>query len=389
MTFDKRTIRTLLQQEASKRNGRSLISLTDLIFQDARLRNASDIHIDPMRTHINVRLRIDGQLHDTYSLPLDCHAELIARLKILAGLRIDEHVTPQDGRCVLNEDTEEEMAIRISIMPTHFGENAVLRLLVPHSIEASLTELGMTTAQEQHVQTVLSRMNGMVLVSGATGSGKTTTLYSLMHLLSRNTHSLVTIEDPVEYTLPAIPQIQVVPNAGLTFSKGLRALLRQDPDVIMVGEIRDEETAHLAFTAALTGHLVLSTVHASSIHAVHARLQDLGLQESHIDTALTLNLSQRLVRVNCTECRLSLPFTKEEKMLLLRRFDEEHITSSTHTVGMGCGACNGTGFLGRLGVFDIATTHHSKKSLRSKYALLEHICTGAVRFSELLRPTTT
>jgi type II secretory ATPase GspE/PulE/Tfp pilus assembly ATPase PilB-like protein len=384
MMNDPRNIRAELQREAARRPSRSLIALTDLIFKDAHARNASDIHIDPMRTHVSVRLRIDGQLRDTYALPLDCHNELIARLKILAGLRTDEHSTPQDGRCVLNEGLPEELAVRISIMPTHFGENAVLRLLVPSREEVDLLDLGMTPAQEQHVRGVLSRMQGLVLVSGATGSGKTTTLYTLMRILSQNTQSLVTIEDPVEYTLPNIPQVQVLPQTGLTFARGLRSLLRQDPDVIMIGEIRDEETAQLAFTAALTGHMVLSTVHASTVHAVAARLSDLGVRDSLVEAGLSLSVSQRLVRSNCTQCAIEVPFSRDERLILLRRFDEEEVTGTTHKIGIGCETCSGSGYVGRVGIFDMST-RSSTARLRAKHALLEKILSGTLRLTELVR----
>jgi type II secretory ATPase GspE/PulE/Tfp pilus assembly ATPase PilB-like protein len=316
---------------------------------------------------------------------LDCHAELISRLKILAGLRTDEHIVPQDGRCVISQTEAEELAVRVSIMPTHFGENAVLRLLPPIKQGAALPELGMTALQENLVLRALSRMQGMVLVSGATGSGKTTTLYALMRLLSKDAHSLITIEDPVEYTLPDIPQIQVLPHAGLTFSKGLRSVLRQDPDVIMVGEIRDEETAQLAFTAALTGHLVLSTVHASGAQAVRARLHDLGLRDSLVDSSLRISLSQRLLRTNCRACAIEIPLTRQEQLTLLRRFDEEEVTSATHYTGVGCAVCAGTGFSGRTALFDILHQEGSVGQARSRHALLEKVLSGEVRLSELIR----
>jgi type II secretory ATPase GspE/PulE/Tfp pilus assembly ATPase PilB-like protein len=376
-------IRAALQQEASRRGARSLITLTELLFQDACARNASDIHIDPMRTHISVRLRVDGQLRDAYALPLDCHGELIARLKIMAGLRTDEHNIPQDGRCVINEGSSSEMAVRLSIMPTHSGENAVLRLLPNLMDELNLSDLGMTGAQEACIREALAKLQGMVLVSGATGSGKTTTLYALMRLLSQQAHSLVTVEDPVEYTLPGIPQVQVIPHAGLTFAKGLRSLLRQDPDVIMVGEIRDEETAELAFTAALTGHLVLSTVHASNARTVASRLSDLGLRESVIETALRCTVSQRLVRKNCESCSIEISFTREEQLMLLRRFDDVDISGGTHRIGIGCSSCSGSGFLGRTAVFDLIGSERTAK-IRAKYAILEKIISGSVRLTELL-----
>jgi type IV pilus assembly protein PilB len=376
-------IRTDLQREAARRSGRSLIAVTELLFQDACVRKASDIHIDPMRTHVSVRLRIDGQLKDAYALPLDCHQELIARLKILAGLRTDEHNAPQDGRCVLHEGTAEETAVRISIMPTFAGENAVLRLLPAQADELELSSLGMTEGQGSYVRGVLSKLQGMVLVSGATGSGKTTTLYTLMRLLSKEAHSLITIEDPVEYTLTGIPQIQVIPQAGLTFAKGLRSLLRQDPDVIMVGEIRDEETAELAFTAALTGHLVLSTVHATDAASVSTRLTELGMRESVIETALRASLSQRLVRTNCEGCRIEVPFTSDERLMLLRRFDEEYVSGKSHFIGIGCAACNNSGFVGRTAAYDVSG-RGAAACVRVKYALLEKVLSGSVRLKELL-----
>lgn len=383
MSEDARSIRSSIQQESARTRGRSLITLTDLIFRDAFLRKASDIHIDPMRTHTSVRLRVDGQLHDMYPLPIDCHTELIARLKILSGLRTDEHNSPQDGRCVIKEGTSEEMAIRVSILPTHFGENAVLRLLVANKSVSSLSELGMTRAQEDSVLQSLSRMHGMVLVSGSTGSGKTTTLYTLMRILSEQSQSLVTIEDPVEYTLPGVPQIQVTPHAGLSFSKGLRALLRQDPDVIMVGEIRDNETAQLAFSASLTGHLVLSTLHAQSARAVPARLHDLGLSEKIIDSALTVRISQKLVRTNCDSCLVEATLTHQEQLAVSRQFDDD-VRISSHFFGTGCAECGGTGFKGQLGIFDVIGKHQRVSTTGAKYALREKIVSGVVRANELI-----
>lgn len=290
--------RTLLQHECERTDTRSIIAITRLMLADAFASVASDIHIDPGFQQTLVRLRIDGELSDVYSLPVDCHQELISRLKILARLRIDEHTTPQDGRFTFKApDSSNEFDVRISILPTQHGESAVLRLLVPPEGKNSLAELGMTERQQDELTDILERTHGIVLIVGPTGSGKTTTLYALIHELLDAHRSIVSIEDPIEYSLPGVRQVQVRPQHGLSFAEGLRAILRQDPDIIVIGEIRDSETANIAMNAARTGHLVLSTLHAIDTEGTFARLEELGVSRSRLESIRPMIISQQLIRI--------------------------------------------------------------------------------------------
>lgn len=264
---------------------------------DAHAQNASDIHIDPSRSKTQVRLRVDGLLQDPYTIPANRHAELVARLKILSRLRTDEHMLPRDGgfRFTLPNDGP-SFDIRISIVPTQYGESVVLRLLMPPENADSLANLGMNPEQENATLEMLKGPHGMVLVVGPTGSGKTTTLYALIRHLAPTRRSIVSIEDPIEYSIPGIRQIQVMQQHGLTFAEGLRAVLRQDPDVIVLGEMRDAETANLTVNAAHTGHLVLSTLHATSAASARARLEELGINGHRFDSVRVLVIAQKLVR---------------------------------------------------------------------------------------------
>jgi type II secretory ATPase GspE/PulE/Tfp pilus assembly ATPase PilB-like protein len=331
--------RARIEKEIRKGAKRSIILLLEEIIDDARARNASDIHIDIERDHLSVRLRIDGLLESPYQLPFDCHSELISRLKIVAGLRTDERFKPHDGRFTLHLG-ESLIEVRLSIIPTYHGENAVLRLLSTDSHTQTLAELGLDMAQEKIIRLALARSHGLLLITGPTGSGKTTTLYSLLETLRNTPRSLVTIEDPVEYALEGVTQIQVHHQFGITFAQGLRALLRQDPDVIMVGEIRDSETATLAVQAAMTGHLVLSTLHTNNAHAAIPRLIDMGIEPYLIASTVHLIIAQRLVRMRCKECQA------------LQRL---------------CVSCGGTGYRGRIGIFELLpVTEELRKSLTSE-----------------------
>lgn len=289
--------RTLLEHELDRMNARSIISITTLMIADAHAQRASDIHIDPYYSNTQIRLRIDGLLQDSYFIPASCHAELIARLKILSRLRTDEHFVPRDGgfRFALPNDGL-SFDIRLSIVPTQYGESAVLRLLVPLENGDSLGKLGMDCEQENIVLEMLRGAQGMVLIVGPTGSGKTTTLYALIQQLIGTHRSIVSIEDPIEYSIHGIRQMQVVPHHGLTFAEGLRAILRQDPDIIVLGEMRDAETANLAVNAAHTGHLVISTLHATNAAGARARLEELGVGARRLDSIRTLVIAQSLVK---------------------------------------------------------------------------------------------
>jgi type IV pilus assembly protein PilB len=267
------------------------VQVVDSLLKKALLERASDIHIDPSKADTQVRFRVDGLLSLHMTLSAQVHSELISRIKVLARLRTDIHYLPQDGRC-----TYLDADVRVSIMPTSYGENAVLRILPIGATAHSLTDLGMSSFDCKRIDSVLKKQKGLILVTGPTGSGKTTTLYTLLELIKKSELSIITIEDPVEYTIEGIRQIQVNSVHGITFSNGLRSILRQDPDIIMVGEIRDTETAKIAIHSALTGHLVLSTLHTNSAVATVTRLFDMGIDPYLISETLSLVIAQRLVR---------------------------------------------------------------------------------------------
>jgi type II secretory ATPase GspE/PulE/Tfp pilus assembly ATPase PilB-like protein len=305
--------------------GDSAITILEALLREAHRVRASDIHLDPSFSGLLARLRIDGSLYDSGLFHSSLIPEILARLKVLAGLRIDEHMAPQDGRFRFKLSTTESVDVRISITPTYYGENAVLRLFSSGSTLPSLAELGFTQSQENSIHSVVERPHGLILVTGPTGSGKTSTLYSLLSLRNVRATSIITIEDPIEFALPGIVQIPVNPRTGLTFASGLRSILRQDPNVLGVGEIRDEETASLAIHAALTGHLVLSTLHTIDAPTTIPRLLDMKIEPYLIASTLSFIISQRLLKRLCPVCDASA----------------------------GCNACNGTGVSGRIGVFEI------------------------------------
>jgi general secretion pathway protein E len=320
-----------------------------MILAQAVRDQASDIHIEPEEDLLRVRFRIDGILHEIFSPPKNLQAAIISRIKILAEMDIAENRIPQDGRFRIRLD-HREIDIRVSALPTACGGNIVLRLLDKSSILLKIEDLGFTKDSLQTIQNMLSNSYGIILVTGPTGSGKTTTLYSALNYLNSIDKNIITIEDPIEYRLKMIRQSQVNPKAGMTFASGLRAILRQDPDIIMVGEIRDSETANIALQAALTGHLVLSTLHTNDAVGALSRMQEMGVEPFLLATAAVGVIAQRLVRKICPKCkeqyvpsqnilrRLGIKNTKE-KVLFYR--------------GAGCNACKDTGYRGRLGIYEI------------------------------------
>ncbi len=334
--------------------GRSVIRLVELIIERAHAARASDIHLDPRISTLHVRLRIDGVLEDAHTLPTTLHAEIISRIKILSGLRIDEHYCPQDGRFRLVTSTGSSIDVRVSIVPTYYGENAVLRLL-SDSVEAfSLAGLGFTVRNRDIITRALARPYGMILATGPTGSGKTTTMYTLVKMLAEPGISIVTLEDPIEYSMDGVSQIQINSKTGLTFGNGLRSVLRQDPNIIMVGEIRDEETAGLAVNTALTGHRVLSTVHTNDAPTTITRLLDMGIEPYLIASTVSLAIGQRLVRRICESCKLVHQLDDGEVMSISGLVPPEFLCSMpTFFHGAGCAACNGSGFFGRSGIHEV------------------------------------
>jgi len=322
------------------------VALVNELLETAILSRASDIHFEAGATKLQVRLRVDGVLFDQQSYPMDLHAPVVSRLKIMAGMDIGERRLPQDGRFDARLRGR-VFDIRASVVPSIFGETLVLRLLPKTATGLKLSELGFSTEQLRIMEEdVARRPHGMVFATGPTGSGKTTTLYAILTRLDRVGRNVVTVEDPVEYQLTRATQIQVHPRIGLDFAAGLRSMLRQDPDIIMVGEIRDLETLRMAIQSALTGHLVLTTVHCNDAASGSARLIDIGAEPFLVASAATAFLSQRLVRKICPECRVE----DNPKREVLESLG---ITEGTFYRGRGCEQCRGTGYYGRTSCFEI------------------------------------
>ena len=316
---------------------------------------ASDIHIEPEEDKTRVRFRIDGILHEKIILPKGVHDAVVSRVKILSVLKIDEKRLPQDGRFTFNFG-KEEVDLRISIVPTIFGEKVVMRLL-PKSVRAPLLlELGLRGASLKNLETQLLRPHGIILICGPTGSGKTTTLYSILSKISKTSINILTIEDPVEYQIPGVNQVQANSQIGLTFASALRSFLRQDPNVIMVGEIRDVETAELAIQAALTGHQVFSTIHTNSAAGALPRLLDMGAQAFLVASAVNAILGQRVIRKLCPACKTQIatpPEILENIKEVLGKLMPTSIDQVKINKGVGCIQCGHTGFLGRTGIFEV------------------------------------
>jgi len=328
--------------------GAPVVRALDLLINEAVKNRASDIHIEPEEDKLRVRYRIDGVLHDTMSLPLSAHAPLISRLKILANMNIADH-RPQDGQFSVKV-RDREIDIRVATIYTTYGEMGALRILDKSFAALTLTELGFLPDSLHQYENMLKSPFGMILLSGPTGSGKTTTLYASVNRLDSKGRKIITVEDPVEYRFKDISQIQVNPRAGLTFATGLRAIMRHDPDVILVGEIRDSETAEIAVQAALTGHLVLSSVHANNTVGALYRLLDLGVGPFLVSSALVCVVAQRMVRKVCPYCRQPTPASTEGQLAYHEELGEER---TEFLYGSGCNSCADTGYLGRTAVFEI------------------------------------
>jgi type IV pilus assembly protein PilB len=323
-----------------------VVKMCNLIIYDSLKASASDVHIEPALHDLQVRMRVDGVLRDYTRVPKWLHGPVVSRLKILAKLDIAERRLPQDGRVNVHFQGR-SIDLRVSTLPTHFGEKMVLRILGGVTAP-SIDSLGLSPIQQTLLQTAIEQPQGTILVTGPTGSGKTTTLYALLAHHHKPEVNIVTVEDPIEYQLPGINQVQVNPKAGLTFASALRSILRQDPDVILVGEMRDHETAEIACQAAMTGHMVLSTLHTNSAVGVVARMLDLGVDAAVLATSLTMVIAQRLVRRTCVECREEY----EPGEAVRNRVGMFHDGSPVYR-GHGCTACAGTGFAGRIGIYEI------------------------------------
>ncbi len=338
-----------------------VIRLVNFMFSQAVRNNASDIHIEPYANSVKVRQRIDGILYDMLSPPKHVQSALVSRIKILAKLKIDVKMLPQDGRIELKIGNK-EIDVRVSTLPTSAGERVVMRLLDKSSVLISLSDLGMPDDRFRPFTEEIHAAHGIVLVTGPTGSGKTTTLYAALTTIHKTDINIITIEDPVEYKISGIGQVQVNPSIDLTFASGLRSIVRQDPDVILIGEIRDLETAEIAIQSALTGHLVFSTLHTNDSASAITRLIDMGIEPFLLSSSINAILAQRLVRMICVHCKEEYdPLPEELRKLGL---DEEVIGLDRKVYhGRGCSKCHHTGYRGRCGIFELLLMSQTMKSL--------------------------
>jgi MSHA biogenesis protein MshE len=328
-----------------------IVKLLQSVFDDATQVRASDIHIEPQEARLQIRFRIDGVLHLQTEADIRIAPALALRLKLMADLDISEKRHPQDGRFVIKV-RKQRIDVRISSMPTQYGESVVMRLLNQAGTRLRLDALGMPDALMEQFRKIIQRSNGLVLVTGPTGSGKTTTLYCALAELNSTEKKLITVEDPVEYRLPGVNQVQVNDKIDLTFAKVLRSALRQDPDVLLVGEMRDQETAQIGIRAAMTGHLVLSTLHTNDAISTPLRLVDMGVQRYMVGGSLQAVLAQRLVRVICESCSMSHALSPVEHAWLHVEL-KDSVDRHQYFRGKGCSHCNGMGFRGRTGVYEL------------------------------------
>lgn len=346
-----------------------IIKVVDVLINAAYQDRASDIHIEPEEKTSLIRFRIDGVLQDVLRVPREIHERIISRIKVLSNLRTDEHLSAQDGKMVEKLE-EENLDIRVSIIPVTEGEKAVLRLLSGHSREYTLADLGMNPGDLQKVTNAFNKSYGMILSTGPTGSGKTTSIYAILKILNTREKNIMTIEDPVEYRIAGANQVQVNAKTDLTFANGLRSILRQDPNVIFVGEIRDSETAAIAVNAALTGHLVLSTLHTNDAATAIPRLSDMKVEPFLVASTVNIIIAQRLVRQICSSCK------GEEKVAvaeIVKHFPQElvqkYFGAKTDVVlhkGRGCKVCRQTGYLGRIGLFEVLEVTKNIRKLISE-----------------------
>ncbi|MEK7546801.1 MAG: GspE/PulE family protein [Patescibacteria group bacterium] len=377
---DIKTIRTLIEKKLSgKAEDVSVVEVVDLFIEYAYSSRASDIHIEPTAETVRLRFRIDGILRDILEkgIPKIIHQEFISRIKVLSGLRTDEHLLPQDGRFRVEIEGFGNVDVRVSIMPTYYGENAILRILAETS-SFSIEDLGFAKKDLEKVKREMTKPYGMILANGPTGSGKTTTLYTILKKLNSPEVSIITIEDPIEYSLEGTTQIQVDNKVGLTFANGLRSILRQDPNVVMVGEIRDQETADIAVNASLTGHLVLSTLHTNDAATTFPRLIDMGVPPFLAASTVNIAMGQRLVRTICQKCKSGRSMNKEE-LSSLKEIIPEIGDTKTFYVGVGCDKCGNTGYEGRIGIREVLEIDEKIRDLIMSRASSQQIKEAAVR----------
>ncbi len=361
-----------LQQMASDS---AVVQMVNFIFSRAVRDGASDIHIEPYEREVRVRYRLDGILHEIAKPPKRMHAALVSRLKILGEMNIAERRLPQDGRIKL-QISGRSIDVRVAIVPTMYGERAVMRILDKANAIRGLEAVGMSADALKTFRKLIRQPHGMILSTGPTGSGKSTTLYGALQELTSISTNILTIEDPVEYQIFGIGQIQVRPQIGLSFANGLRSIVRQDPDIIMVGEIRDEETAEIAIHAALTGHMVLSTLHTNDSAGAITRLLDMGVEPFLAASSIIGIMGQRLVRRNCPNC--AEPVQESESAMHSLSISEDELNGHVMRRGGGCDKCQGTGFKGRTGLFELLVVDETVRKLTTERASASVIKTYAM-----------
>lgn len=348
--------------EAQQSDDSPVAKMVNQLIKQAVQLGASDIHFDPHETELVIRMRIDGLLRTERVLPIAMNNVLVSRIKIMSKLNIAEKRLPQDGRFKMELDYK-TIDLRVSILPTNFGEKVVMRLLDTGSVTLGLGQLGFSEENEKEFSEIINHAYGIILVTGPTGSGKSTTLYTALQHLNNETVNIITVEDPVEYQIKGINQVQVRPSIGMTFAAGLRSILRQDPDIIMVGEIRDSETAEIALRSAMTGHLVLSTLHTNDAVSAISRLIDMGIEPFLVASSLVGVLAQRLVRKVCPSCGQNYELSADEIQL----FESRGLPTDSILKGKGCTQCNNTGYKGRIAVQELVVVdNHLREMITTK-----------------------
>lgn len=360
----------------------AIVEMVDVLFEYAYQNKASDVHLEPYRDNMVVRFRIDGVMHEVLELPKEFHTLILSRIKILAKMRTDEHNSAQDGKLRF-QSGKDKVDVRVSIVPIVEGENVVMRLLAAKSRQFDLTDLGFSDKYFKKIKNIIKKPHGMILVTGPTGSGKSTTLYAFLKILNKKEIHISTIEDPVEYDMEGVSQIQVNPKTNLTFAKGLRAIVRQDPDIIMVGEIRDSETAGIAINSALTGHLVLSTLHTNDAATTLPRLIDMDIEPFLVSSTVNVIIAQRLVRKICERCRRSMDLEIKdlkdkvpERIIKKIAKDKKKLRAYQ---GEGCKSCNATGYRGRAGIFEILEVTDEIRALVNRRASSDELLKLAIK----------
>lgn len=347
----------------------NVTQLFEILVAGALATEASDIHFEPEAASIRLRYRLDGLLHDVVTLEAPVYKRILSRVKVLSKMKLNITKAPQDGRFTIHQ-SDVDIEVRVSVLPSEYGESIVMRLLDPRNIHAKLEELGMRSDILEQVRAQIAKPQGTLLTTGPTGSGKTTTLYAFVNELNTPDVKIITVEDPIEYHITGINQTQVEPDKGYTFASGLRAIVRQDPDVILIGEIRDLETAEIALNAALTGHLVLSTIHTNDAAGTIPRLIELGTKAETIAPALTMAMGQRLLRRLCPECKKAADLSAADRASIdeavepiAKRFRVGSVKGATIYGPVGCVKCNGTGYRGRVGVYEVFTVTKAMEHL--------------------------